>query len=145
MTLGQLALSMAWLPLLLSPQPAVDAAPDPPEYVDVTITASGYEPATVFVNHGDVVRFVQRDGWAHNIEFKRTPDGAGFAPEYIAPPGDIEVLRPVSPTARVGPMLIGVGRVYEIRIGGEMPPGEYVFGCSHHSKWRGRLIVGATR
>lgn len=141
MTLGQAALSIAWMPLVFSPQSPVEIGVDPPQYVSVSIASSGYEPGTVVARPGDILRFVQEDGRAHNIEFHRAPEGAAFASEYVAPAGDIEVLRPAASTARVGPMLIGEGRVYEIRIGAEMPEGEYLFGCSHHSKWRGRLLV----
>lgn len=145
MTLGQVAFSIAWLPLVFSPQSPADVDLDPPQYVSVSIASSGYEPATVVVRPGDIVRFVQEDGRAHNVEFQRAPDGAALASEYVAPPGDIDVLRPAVSTARVGPMLIGEGRVYEIRIGAEMPEGEYLFGCSHHSKWRGRLFVAGAK
>lgn len=143
MTSRFLAIPIMWLPLLLSPDvPGLDGtSAAPPRHLTVTITSTGYSPSTLTVRHGDVVRFVQQHAWAHNIEFHRAPRGAGFSSKYQAPEGDIEVLRSTSPTARVGPMLIGLGRVYEVRIGEEMPAGEYVFGCSRHSKWRGHLVV----
>jgi len=107
----------------------------------VTITSAGYDPPNLTVRHGDVVRFVQMDVPAHNIEFHTAPAGARMAPEYLGPVGDVEVLRPTSPTARVGPYLIGEGRAYEIRIGEDMPEGVYEFGCSRHANWRGVMVV----
>ncbi len=146
MTLGYLAAPILILPLLISGESRV--APethDGPRYVTVTITSSGYEPAMVSVRSGDVVRFVQQHALAHNIEFHHAPRGAEFASGYEAPPGDIDVLRYAEQTPRVGPMLIGIGRAYEIQIGDEMPPGVYQFGCSRHSHWRGRMIVEGTQ
>jgi plastocyanin len=105
------------------------------------ITSSGYDPATVTVRHGDVVRFVQMDVPAHNIEFHSAPEGARMAPRYRARASDLNVLRPTSPPARVGPFLVGEGRTYEIRIGEDMPEGVYEFGCSRHTKWRGLMVV----
>lgn len=143
MTLAQLAVPIVSLPLLLFPErPGIgDDLDEASRYVDVTITSAGYSPPAVTARHGDVVRFVQEHTLAHNIEFHDAPEGARFAGEYDAARGDIEVLRSTSSIARVGPMLIGMGRVYEIRIGEEMPPGKYVFGCSHHGRWRGTLVV----
>ena len=116
------------------------AARRPWQYVTVMITSSGYDPATVTVTHGDVVRFVQMDVPAHNIEFHSAPEGARMAPRYRAV-SNLDVLRPTSPPARVGPFLIGEGRTYEIRIGEDMPQGVYEFGCSRHTKWRGLIVV----
>lgn len=143
MTLAHLAVPIVYLPLLLvAERPDIgEESYEAARYVDVTITSVGYSPPVVRARTGDVVRFVQEHALAHNIEFYDAPEGARFAGEYEAPQGDIEVLQSTSPVARVGPMLIGMGRVYEIRIGEGMPPGEYVFGCSHHRGWRGTLVV----
>lgn len=142
MTLSHLAGALLFLPLLVGPESRpLSESPGAPQHVTVMITSSGYDPATVTVRHGDLVRFVQMDVLAHNIEFHRAPDGASMAPRYQATVSNIEVLRAISPTARVGPFLIGEGRTYEIRIGEDMPEGDYEFGCSRHTKWRGLMVV----
>lgn len=142
MTLSHLAIPLLVLPLMVLPEggPAAPSA-DFPQQITVMITASGYDPATVTVKHGDVVRFVQADVLAHNIEFHGTPPEARLAPAYPAPVGSLDVFWAASPTARVGPFLLGAGRAYEIRIGEEMPAGLYEFGCSRHGKWRGVMVV----
>ncbi len=87
------------------------------------------------------MRFVQNDVLAHNVAFHDMPPGTALAPTYSENPSSLEVFWPAAETAQTGPFLVGPGRVYEIRIGEEMPAGEYVFGCSRHGGWRGQLIV----
>jgi plastocyanin len=132
------------LPVFLLPIGPDPAPPVTPETHTVEITHDGYAPAALMVRHGDIIRFVQRDAPAHNIEFHRTPAGTALAPAYEGPISDLEVFRPAATTARIGPFLIGEGRTYEIRIGEEMPEGAYVFGCSRHAKWRGSLVINDT-
>lgn len=142
MTCSHLRTPLMFLPVFLLP--AAGWGPTPPtagESHTIEIRSDGYHPAALAVKHGDVVRFVQMDGPAHNIEFHGTPIGARLAPEYIGSISDLEVIRPSATTARTGPFLIGVGRTYEIQIGEEMPEGAYIFGCSRHTGWRGSMVV----
>lgn len=145
MTLSRMMVPLLILPALISADdPTRSGTPDRPQHFTVLITHSGYDPATLTVEEGDIVRFVQRDLLAHNIVFRRVPDGAELAETYEPQAtGGIEVLRAAPVTARDGPFLIGYGRVYEIRIGEGTPPGTYDFGCSRHRRWRGRMIVEA--
>lgn len=135
------------VPLLLLPwsaaagDPVNVQSPGEGQTVTVMITDSGYSPAAVTVQHGDVIRFVQMDVRSHNVEFHAAPAGARMVPEY-APSGDLSSNAATArPPLRIGPFLLNPGETYEVRIDEYLPEGAYIFGCSNHDGWRGMLVV----
>jgi len=132
------------IPLLFLPWFVADASPsnsrETGHTVTVRITDSGYLPASVTVRHGDLLRFVQMDVRAHNVEFHRAPAGARMVPEYVLPP-DLITTAAEGPPLRIGPFLYSPGETYELPIDEYLPEGAYIFGCSHHAGWRGMLVV----
>lgn len=105
----------------------------------VEITDTGFRPLTVTARRGDVVRFLQHSGMAHNVEFVRTPEEAQIGPERVPIAVD-----PAGPTAlpplRIGPYLMAVGEVYEVWIDEFLPEGVYEYRCSSHD-YRGLIVV----
>lgn len=73
-----------------------------------------FEPETITVHPGDVVRFTQTGQIPHNVEFKETPEDASLAEQ------------------RVGPFLTAKGQTYEIVIDEGFIAGEYRFICTPH-------------
>jgi plastocyanin len=101
------------------------AARRPARVVQVTVGAEGemrFEPDTVTVHRGDVVRFVAFSG-VHDVHFpKETNRGAAHLPA-------------------ASDWLLREGDHYELKV--ELAPGTYHFQCDPHSLMgmRGTLIV----
>lgn len=76
-----------------------------------------FEPATVQVRRGDVVRFVQGGTMPHNVQFVRNRAPAGVDL------GD----------AWTGPILAKPGEVYEVPIDDRFQDGEYGYLCTPHA------------
>lgn len=101
--------------------PAEDAPP--PGEADVVVvkmieksaTSYAFEPASLQVEPGTLVRFVQEGAVPHNVEFKESPQGAELG------------------EARMGPFLLQKGDTYEITIDGRFAAGDYRFVCTPHA------------
>lgn len=121
--------------------PASAAVPESPgDTVIVEITDEGFRPGAVTVRHGDVVRFLQHSGMAHNVEFVRVPQGTRMAPEHV-PVVMLEGSRPTAfPPLRIGPYLMGVGEIYDLRVDHHLAEGVYEYRCASHEH-RGLVIV----
>jgi plastocyanin len=93
--------------------------------VDVSPTEFAFSPAKITVRAGDVVRFTQTKVNAHNVEFKTLPAGVDL--------GD----------ARVGPYLMAVEQVYEVKIDARFKPGTYGYVCTPHELMgmKGEIVV----
>ncbi len=73
-----------------------------------------FEPSHVTVKPGDTIQWVLEDMVPHNVEFKKTPDGANL--------GD----------ARMGPFLMSRGQTYELVIDERFTEGAYDYVCTPH-------------
>lgn len=73
-----------------------------------------FEPSHITVNPGDTIRWVLEDMVPHNVEFKKTPDGANL--------GD----------AQMGPFLMTKGATYELVIDERFVVGPYDYVCTPH-------------
>ncbi|MDQ2766267.1 MAG: plastocyanin/azurin family copper-binding protein [Gemmatimonadota bacterium] len=73
-----------------------------------------FEPVRIVVHRGDIVRFVQRGGIPHNVEFRSVPPGTELAAQ------------------RVGPMLVTRGESYDVVIDSRFAPGKHVYVCGPH-------------
>lgn len=95
--------------------------------VDVSATEFRFEPASVTVEPGDTVRFVQTTGTPHNVQFEETPTGASL--------GD----------AMMGPFLTSPGESYTLVIDARFVGGKYSFVCTPHATMgmTGALVVHA--
>ena len=96
-----------------------------------------FEPATLTIRAGDVVRFVNAAGGPHNVSFDpaSVPDGAERVLS-AAMPGQIQPL--------VGPLVTEPNGVYTISFAG-MAPGRYEFYCLPHRAMgmTGTIVVEA--
>lgn len=110
-----------------TPADTTSGDPDEPRTFGVSLVDFAFEPATLTVRRGDVVRFVQKGIQPHNVEFREMPKGAKL--------GD----------SRMGPFLVKKGDVYELRIDGRFAPGVYEFVCTPHELMGmvGRFTVAA--
>jgi plastocyanin len=91
-----------------------------------------FDPETIRVPQGGVVRFVQDDTMPHNVEFTSSPKGAKLD------------------AIRMGPFLTQPGQTYEVTIDERFPLGDYPYICTPHVAlgMTGTLTVvrpGATR
>lgn len=136
---------IAWaafaMPLLAQESPApVGGGGDEAEVVVVRITDEGFRPATVTVEHGAVVRYLQLSSSPHNVEFVRVPEGTRMAPDYV-PSLSASTDRPTAmPPLRFGPYLIEAGETYDVRIDEYLAEGLYEYRCASHG-YRGLLLV----
>ena len=73
-----------------------------------------FEPASVIVQRGDTLRFVEDAGVMHNVHFKSHPDGAKLG------------------AAAAGPYLTSKGQAYTLVIDGRFTDGKYEFVCDPH-------------
>jgi len=101
------------------------AAPAPlhdyrvPVVVEVRMVDAGggqwrFEPATIDVHPGDVVRFVQDDVAPHNVQFKDVPSGSDLG------------------AAVMGPFLLQKGETYELAIDERFAFGDHAYVCTPH-------------
>jgi len=116
--LAGVLLLTAWIP----PTPVVSGATERPQprVVEIHMVDKGsaqwrFEPASVQVRTGDVIRFVQDDIAPHNVQFKDVPSGAKLGPMVV-----------------MGPFLILKGSTYEIEVDERFAPGLYKYACTPH-------------
>ena len=97
--------------------------------VEKSATQYVFEPASLEVERGTVVRFVQAGVVPHNVEFKDPPEKAELG------------------EARMGPFLLQPGETYEITIDERFVEGEYPFVCTPHEAMgmTGTLTVTSRR
>jgi plastocyanin len=86
----------------------------------------GFEPASVNVEHGDTLRFVEDAGVMHNVHFKSHPSGSRLG------------------GAATGPYLTAKGQTYDLVIDARFTDGRYEFVCDPHEMlgMHGVLTVG---
>lgn len=82
--------------------------------VDKSSAEWRFEPSHVTVRPGDTIQWVLEDMVPHNVEFKKTPDGADL--------GD----------AKMGPFLMSKGQTYELVIDERFTVGAYNYVCTPH-------------
>lgn len=82
--------------------------------VELSATAYRFQPATVTVNPGDTVRFIQTSAMPHNVEFTKTPAGAKLG------------------SATMGPFLIAPSQTYDLVIDSRFSSGQYRYMCTPH-------------
>jgi plastocyanin len=84
-----------------------------------------FQPDSVFVKQGNVVRFTNESDALHNIEFRQIRRGAKIG------------------SARSGPYLTAEGQTYDVVIGEGFVPGEYKYVCLPHDAMMpaGHIIV----
>lgn len=117
-----------------------DGGGDDAEVVVVRITDEGFRPATVTVEHGVVLRYLQLSSSPHNVEFVRVPKGTRMAPDYV-PNLSASTDGPTAmPPLRFGPYLIGAGDTYDVSIDEYLAEGLYEYRCASHG-YRGLLLV----
>ena len=112
---------------------SVDSPPAPGgrlvivKMVELSAASYRYQPATVTVNPGDTVRFVQTTAMPHNVEFTKTPSGAKLG------------------SAKMGPYLTAPGQTYDVVIDSRFPGGQYRYMCTPHFAlgMLGVLVVAA--
>ena len=112
---------------------SVDSPPAPGgrlvivKMVELSAASYRYQPATVTVNPGDTVRFVQTSAMPHNVEFTKTPSGAKLG------------------SAKMGPYLTAPGQTYDVVIDSRFPGGQYRYMCTPHFAlgMLGVLVVAA--
>ncbi len=73
-----------------------------------------FQPATVTVQHGDTVRFIDGSDMMHNVHFTSEPKGAKLG------------------NAESGPYLTAKGQVYSLVIDNRFTPGTYELVCDPH-------------
>lgn len=93
--------------------------------VDVSLTEFAYEPASITVKPGDIVRWVNAGtlGQPHNVDF-RAPMGLELSPDDSSGPGIV---------GTISPFLMAIGDTWEITIDERFIVGEtqpYV--CTPH-------------
>lgn len=141
-----LALTAAAL-LVLSPAGSSAEEPESGQVASDTVTIKvvdfAFEPATVTVRPGDVVRFVNTNFTAHNVEFTKTPAETKLGEEYVVPVEQIGTRAVIFPPPRIGPYLTDEGEAYEFVITDAFAAGEYRYGCTPHGSMgmKGKLIV----
>lgn len=105
------------------------AAPTTGTVIEVHMrTTSGgatgvYEPAEITAKPGDVIRFINDGGAAHNASFPPAENPSGVT---LPPPG---------------PLLVQAGATYDVPV--TFPAGEYTFVCDPHAAMgmKGKLTV----
>lgn len=118
---------VATLPLATSP---AGRAHTTPQHRTVTIQISGvaFVPASVEVQRGDTVRFVQTTYTTHNVEFTFVPAGTRFADSATTSAGAVTG----NPPRRRGPPLRRPGDAYNLIIADAFRPGAHHYTCVNH-------------
>jgi plastocyanin len=105
-----------------------------PDILEVQMVYNGgtdwrFEPATLEVQPGDVIRFVQSDVSPHNVQFKDIPGNARLG------------------GAMMGPFLVQKGDTYELTIDDRFAPGLYKYVCTPHEVlgMTAEITVGSAR
>ncbi len=85
-----------------------------------------FEPASITVQHGDTLRFIEDAAMLHNVRFTSHPSGSKLG------------------AATTGPYLTTKGQTYDLVIDGRFTDGHYEFVCDPHAMlgMRGALTVG---
>lgn len=73
-----------------------------------------FDPATVTVQPGDTVRWLEASGAPHNVQFDKWPSGAKLG------------------SSQAGPLLTSKGATYQLVIDGRFPAGTYAYECLPH-------------
>ncbi len=73
-----------------------------------------FDPATVTVQPGDTVRWLETSGAPHNVQFDKWPSGSKLG------------------SAQMGPLLTAKGATYQVVIDGRFLPGTYAYECTPH-------------
>jgi len=107
-------------------RPADPASPAEVHEVRMGLAAGQYffEPATLTIQVGDTVRWININGGPHNVQFKQDQ----------VPPGAAEILNAAMPgrlNSLYGPFLVDSLARYEVSFAG-VPPGTYTYVCSPH-------------
>ena len=111
---------LALLCVMSAPVRAQSASADRGHVVVVKLVMRGgtmpfaFEPASVIVQRGDTLRFVEDAGVMHNVHFKSHPDGARLG------------------AAAAGPYLTNKGQAYTLVIDARFTDGRYEFVCDPH-------------
>lgn len=119
--LGRTVLLGGLLTTMAAPQSIAQSEPEPePNVVTIKMIDQGggqwrFDPESVTVTVGDLLRFVQEDMAPHNVEFDKIPDEAEL--------GDI----------MMGPFLTRKGQTYDILIDGRFARGKYEYVCTPHA------------
>ncbi len=94
-----------------------------------------FDPATITVRPGDILRFVVATGSPHNVVF----EAGGLAPQTRAA---LNSAMPRRFSDLSGPLLSSVGADYRIVVP-NIPPGRYRFFCQSHQAYdmTGELVV----
>ncbi len=115
-----IALSLASLCLLSVPAFGQSISPGTRHLVVVKLVMKSgsvpyaFEPATVSVQRGDTLRFIEDAGVIHNVHFKSHPSGARLG------------------AATSGPFLTTKGQTYDLVIDARFTEGRYEFVCDPH-------------
>lgn len=119
------------LACVAAPAPAQGTTHPTPHIVTVKLIERGgsapyvFEPASVAVERGDTLRFIQGADTPHNVHFTSEPKGAKLG------------------NAISGPYLVAKGQTYDLVIDGRFPDGNYSFVCEPHEMigMRGAMTV----
>lgn len=122
---------------------AQEEAPDEPRTVIVKMLDFEYEPATVTVQYGDVVRFVQETSTPHNVEFRQYPEGSALARASRSSLRLASTRATDPPTPRMGPFLVAKGQTYEIVIDAQFARGVHKYVCTPHETlgMKGTILI----
>lgn len=87
-----------------------------------------FQPASITVQPGDTVRWVQESSAPHNVQFESKPKGAKLG------------------AADTGPYLTGKGETYQLVMDGRFPVGSYGYLCTPHGPMgmKGTITVAAS-
>lgn len=96
----------------------------------------GFDPASISVKPGDVLRFRVVSGAPHSIVF----DSTGMSARDRS---TLDAAIPDRMSLLSGPLLTGEGQIFELRVP-RLSPGTYRFYCLPHRAYRaeGEIIVG---
>jgi plastocyanin len=82
--------------------------------IDGTSYGMRFDPVRVTVRRGDTLRFTQKGGMPHNVDFRSVPAGTRLGAQ------------------QVGPLLKSRGETYEVVIDARFAAGKHVYVCTPH-------------
>ncbi len=97
---------------------SVAASGGPGHVVEVKLVKQGssyaFSPASVTVQPGDTVRWIQASDAPHNVQFDSWPKGAKLG------------------SAQMGSFVTALGQTYQLVIDARFPAGKYAYECTPH-------------
>lgn len=105
-------------------QPAAATGATHEVNMDFDGKAAAFNPATLTIKSGDVVKFVVKTGPPHNVAFHADSIPAGAAD--VLNKNMTETMGPLT-----GPMKVGIGESYDVSFAGA-PAGDYRYFCTPH-------------